>query len=696
MNKILLFNTVAFSMLCGTFLYGQQNMRNAEALTTARTYYDKSDVITDKHFSDGGSKALGVELWSDDFSDATKWVKGNGLLWQQGEWQFGAFPATSELYQASMDNAPTASNGYAYFDAVPYWDAPQPNNKQHSWLQVANSIDLTGHTTIALSFYSGFRKFVTAKAWVDYSLDEGSTWDSIQLLSYIPTNGAYAGMDKVIIDVNNSDKFLFRFRWDDSQMGTNGGGYGWAVDDVSISSLTDVDIQYKRGVYHVESYWYSKIPKDQVHEMTVEAYVANRGSTTLTNVHLDLTGDVTATSDILASLQTSKGVFDTLLKVSFTPSATLGTYNIQRSLKMDQTDEVPENSTFVDFGYEITDTIYAVDRGNLNIMAWNPYVSAKIDAVGVTYDIFKDQTLSAVDVKFHESSLPEGEVRVEIYPLDADALTNLGLFKSPVASSPLFVLGDRSTSEFISIPLSSPVELHADSTYLALVIPSDTNTIKIEQGSNSNVFLSPQLYHRVIEDAEVLWLSTRRNAAIRLNFGKVLPLCEIAGGSNSFCVDSKRKYIGIPATGGQWDTSDYEIATIDASGELTGLKPGSVDIIYKGSECQEVKRTVIITPCNPVPDISVSIKDIELITALSIFPNPANDEVNIEFDLKRASSVILELSDLNGRVLESLTLDNTSMGTNNVSMNLSSYDQGVYMLVLRSDNTQSISKLIKH
>jgi len=701
MKNKLFFSYVLSCMLGGSFLYGQVNSHKAPYLQESRLkYWDVSDhiPINSKHVSDGSAKALGVELWSDDFSDPSKWAKGNGTNWQIGEWYIGTFPDADTLYIPTI-NAPSKDNGYAYFNGIGYNKGDTKTLKHHSWIGNAEAIDLTGHNYITLSFYSAYRPFITAKVFIDYSLDDGATWENIPFKTFVQPNASSSGMEELIIGVNGSNQFKFRFRWDDSDLSTVGGGYGWVIDDVSIISLTDVDISYVRGYYGIVSYWYSKIPSKQAQNMddiNVDAYVSNIGSDTLTNIQLNVGGDVTASSNVIDTLPTSLLGTDTLLQATFAPSSAVGIYNITRSIKMDQTDEVPENNTFADFKYEISDSIYAVDRDTFMRLTWDPYISAKAIAVGVTYDIFTDDILNAVDVKFHELSTPAGEVNVTIYKLNtATGVANKNLFGDPLGESGLFVLEDRSTDDVISIPLLQPVPLLAGGTYLALVTPTDTNNVKIEQGFSSNIMLNRQGWYYTTENADTPWGSERINPAIRLNFGKVLPICIIGGGKNSLCAGTSTTYKGLPEDGGIWNVSDTTIASITPGGVLTGIKAGAVDVIYSGSECQTKRRTVIVTACNSNGDTIVGVNDVESITDITIFPNPATDQVNIQFDLQYTSAVILEVSDLNGRVLHSLTFDKTTVGTNNVSIDLSGYDQGIYMLTLRSNNSQSVSKLIK-
>jgi len=72
-----------------------------------------------------------------------------------------------------------------------------------------------------------------------------------------------------------------------------------------------------------------------------------------------------------------------------------------------------------------------------------------------------------------------------------------------------------------------------------------------------------------------------------------------------------------------------------------------------------------------------------------VYPNPTSSAIIIEAtELKE--KVVLELYDMNGKILQNETMD---ANTSNKSVNLANYSNGNYLLLLKTTNNQSIKSL---
>ncbi|NNF36924.1 MAG: T9SS type A sorting domain-containing protein [Saprospiraceae bacterium] len=85
--------------------------------------------------------------------------------------------------------------------------------------------------------------------------------------------------------------------------------------------------------------------------------------------------------------------------------------------------------------------------------------------------------------------------------------------------------------------------------------------------------------------------------------------------------------------------------------------------------------------------------------SFKIYPNPAVNEVNIEFTLNRTQAVLLNIFDPSGKLIYSSTLNNTHSGINKFTWNaLSNENQhltsGVYFVTLRTTKDAMTKKLI--
>ncbi len=70
---------------------------------------------------------------------------------------------------------------------------------------------------------------------------------------------------------------------------------------------------------------------------------------------------------------------------------------------------------------------------------------------------------------------------------------------------------------------------------------------------------------------------------------------------------------------------------------------------------------------------------------LHIYPNPCNDILNIEFKLKTLNNVSISIINHKGIIIDSYK-GNFQLGVNNIKINTTSFDKGIYIVVLKSNN----------
>jgi hypothetical protein len=67
-----------------------------------------------------------------------------------------------------------------------------------------------------------------------------------------------------------------------------------------------------------------------------------------------------------------------------------------------------------------------------------------------------------------------------------------------------------------------------------------------------------------------------------------------------------------------------------------------------------------------------------------IYPNPADENINLTFSLKQAASVEVSLSDISGRQLLVNNYQATS-GSNQLSINVGNLAKGLYLMHVNTD-----------
>ncbi|HYG14439.1 MAG TPA: T9SS type A sorting domain-containing protein [Bacteroidia bacterium] len=103
--------------------------------------------------------------------------------------------------------------------------------------------------------------------------------------------------------------------------------------------------------------------------------------------------------------------------------------------------------------------------------------------------------------------------------------------------------------------------------------------------------------------------------------------------------------------------------------------------------------TVIAKITNPDPALGVSEPSAPLQT--TIFPNPAKEEVHIEFDNPSAANLTFNLYDANGKLVLKLVEDKVKTGKQRFTFNTLPLAEGVYFLgILRGNQTLKYEKIV--
>jgi hypothetical protein len=130
-----------------------------------------------------------------------------------------------------------------------------------------------------------------------------------------------------------------------------------------------------------------------------------------------------------------------------------------------------------------------------------------------------------------------------------------------------------------------------------------------------------------------------------------------------------------------WASSDEEVATVTAEGEVTAVSGGEVTITAtaNGGGCTASCSVSV----NPGVGIINSIAD-----QISVFPNPFINHLDVQTGL--SEDYIIEISSLNGQIMYRMTMDGQSC-----QLNLSSFQKGVYFITIRSKDFVTTRKIIK-
>lgn len=175
-------------------------------------------------------------------------------------------------------------------------------------------------------------------------------------------------------------------------------------------------------------------------------------------------------------------------------------------------------------------------------------------------------------------------------------------------------------------------------------------------------------------------------------------------------------------------TNEYTVTSADfgkwltLSSDVTDLEPGLYRVIFHRTE--NGTNTLRIGAAQPCPEGTVGgIKSSDLTTigladpnalmirlsptstlgtseidadpfGLSVYPNPANDKVNVSYSLTNDANVEVTVTDLAGKVVYTANAGSNAAGTHALTINTAAFNNGIYMVMFKANNEVSTQKIV--
>lgn len=168
MKKFLLFVCV---LTVSTTVFSQSRMANMPIECVIKE--TKNTVATVPVVPSVSSATAPVVIWSDDLSDATNWVIDHDPTACSLDWQIGTYSCTGS-YPIADINSTTASNGYAMIDSDSYGGATGGTEIEDCWLTTANPIDLNGYPDVVIEFETQYKRYNSEQAYIVVGVGDGS------------------------------------------------------------------------------------------------------------------------------------------------------------------------------------------------------------------------------------------------------------------------------------------------------------------------------------------------------------------------------------------------------------------------------------------------------------------------------------------------------------------------------------------
>ncbi len=473
-------------------------------------------------------KDEGITIWSDDFSEDTTWIlDNNGQAGIEYGWNINA---VSDGWYSNNGISSTSGGNYAELvNGVP-GNETQALDVVYT-MTTANPIDvigLGGTNQVTLEFeqygarFNDLQQILISTDGIEFT----PVGDNLDVPVLSASGGAaYDNPDlkqinlATILDTDNAPIWI-QFSWTTNfpAFAENPNvwiTYGWYIDDVRLVTNPDNDLEITETYWGTEGLNYYQIPLTQVAPIDFEVAVFNGGANTQTNVALN--ADVNGGAFIGSSDPAEIISLDTAiltLSTPFTPDAN-GNYTIVQTISSDSTDDVPGNNEIDDISFAVGDFIYARDNGSPGGSTTNGVDGFES---GNLFDVWADQTLKAIDIR-----IPGGtngaELGTEFYVklYSVDVATGDFIYEM---ESDVLTLTQQMQNTSLTVPLLSPVNVIANTTYLA-VIGSFGEGLRVSTAGTSE----PQTSF-FLDLADNTWYYQTGTPYVRLNFDPTIGIEE--------------------------------------------------------------------------------------------------------------------------------------------------------------------------
>lgn len=357
-----------------------------------------------------------------------------------------------------------------------------PMQINETYIQFDN-IDLTDCLHPKLQMYQNYRSYGETHSFLDYSIDGGSVWTSIEMNSDLVSNATAEDVLVVMLpsEVGGNSNVSLRLRWSTTIATGSNCGYGWEVDDVQIVECdqydldlvdsrmnffeyADYSISGNENYYHYSSH-YGKIPVRQYDSPDAISYfniaVTNNGYSEITpvvnvKVYDPSMTEIFSNSGLGNQLVYSETDTIDLIDIEFALGSDpdIGLYTVVYQVSVDgQDDANPLNNTDTTY-FEITDNVYA---RNLNEPDGEVgpcmYVDGGMDGekIGSMFNFTYEEEINSVEVFIGESTTPGTAILVHFMEFNQDAYE----WVSSVASA-LITLEESDIGGWLDVTFTDP------------------------------------------------------------------------------------------------------------------------------------------------------------------------------------------------------------------------------------------------
>lgn len=572
------------------------------------------------------------------------WI--NGTSAGNATWKWTNVAATSQ-YNIGALNSSTAANGWMIYDSDSIGSLNNATSL-NGWLE-SPSYDCSTHPTVQVTFQQYFRKFQDS-CFLEVSNNNGGTWtvfsikpnNSLANNSSLPTNPTTTSIDISSVAAGQADvKIRFRYKYN----GAAGGAYNWLIDDVSLSELDPVEIGIDNAVILMADGTggltsFGAIPVQLVDTLLPVIGVSNNGSTA-SNANLSANvynGTTSVYSQTKTLTALASGFSDSL--VDFDPLIvnTTGVYTAAYSVTAPGDAVASNNIDSTDV--QVTDTVYhrlgSFLRGSYYIHRPANSANGELSYSFGTYFTIpagKSDTLRAISAAFANGTSNNSTALVRLFKF--------------IPSGTSGTWSSQGSTVEVNLTTNAPSNISTTANIVYAYFPIDpAGPVILDEGDWAMMVVGKN----IPANSTVLLMTADPSTPPAFNY-----------------------------LHGLADSSQNDGVTLD--GLSNGGLPSRLDAsplirLHFGKQ------------------VSVNVNDVNNIQlANKAYPNPANDQLTIDFRLKAADAqVSIVVRNVLGQVVKVQEVGNVAANqAKQVRINTSDLANGSYLYTIEADG-QKVSE----
>lgn len=585
---------------------------------------------------------------------------GDNIDGENATWQWAEYPRSIGGYSGARGtiHALTTYNGSVIFDsdyldnvgvAGAFATGSCPANTTagaalaHRAELISPVIDLTGQTSVAVRFNQYYRRFAgpggdqgIPGTFIEVSTDGGANWTSFTVNTNIAVNSAAPVNDVQLIDISsvaaNQSEVQFKFVFDGSY-------YFWQIDDVYLVALPDNSIGLNRTMYPIVSRYTPAAFIGSEQSWPFSAAVRNFGGNTIEDailrvevVHVSGGNAIVFESNIAVDpFAPSPDEFVVEFPEPFLPAGIEpGEYRINYSILQEGVQDFDPSNNTMSHTFFVTDNDFWQSGEPRTALLVNGLTSESW-GYGALFETSAD-----TQEEYKVTSAEAFAAAASGVAADAEGVEMTFYMLELIGDGPASgdMLGDGVTNDFAAFGFHTM------------------------SAADNNVIVELE----VLDDSDEEFI--------------------LVNGTNYYGM------VFVPSTmriGSDNQAINYPV----------NLAPTSVllfsRIYFNGSFSSTFRNTtpyvklnlalVVSTDNNPLPE-----------TAMTVYPNPANDFILVDLDMDKMTKVTITLADINGRVIKFDNFQNVT--TMQHRFDTSNLTAGTYIVRVASPEGTSTKKLV--